>query len=177
LVVYTKIVSIRITDPKKPHKDFEIYQRQMGGIDAVLLQLAPGINEATYKFVCSDKHPETPRNMEDIDKLLANSNLKILREMSSHPNDPTSTGKANASLQIDTLLDNPNLPDKFLSDVNVKDIHDVPTTKEQLKIQNEKIAYINKKLKEKDSSEDDSDRLKYFDENKTTVKVGTVERE
>jgi hypothetical protein len=175
MTVYTKIISIRITDPKKPHKDFEIYQRQMGGIDAVLLQLAPGINEAVYKFVCSDKHPETPRNMEDIDKLLANSNLKILGEMPSHPNDPTSTGKANASLQIDTLLDNPNIPDNLLS--SAKNVHEVPTTKEQLKIQNEKIKYINKKLREQDSSTDDSDKLKYFDENKTTVKVGTVERE
>ena len=147
----------------------------MGGIDAVLLQLAPGIGEATYKFVCSDKHPETPRNMEDIDRLLANSKLKILREMTSHPNDPVTTGKANASLQIDTVIDNPNLPDKLLSEA--KNIHEEETTKEQLKIQNEKIEFINKKLKEKESSTDDSDQLKYFDENKTTVKVGEVERE
>jgi hypothetical protein len=175
MTVFKKIVTIRITDPKKPHKEFEIYQRQYGGIDAVLLGLAPGIKEATYKFVCSDNHPDTPRTMEDIDKLLANSNIKILSEMALHPNDPVTSGKANQSLQIDTVLDNPNIPDRFIS--KAKNVHEERTTKLQLKIQNEQIAKINKQLRKKESSTDDSDHLDYFDENKTTMKVGEVERD
>lgn len=175
MTVFKKIVAIRITDPKKPHKDFEIYQRQIGGVDAVLLSIAPGIHEATYKFICSDNNPSAPRTAEDIDRLLSNSNIKILREMSSHPNDPVTSGNANHSIQIETNIDNPNLPDKFIS--KAKNIHEEAISKDQLRIQNKQIEYYNKQLKKKESSTDDSDKLKYFDEGKSTAKVGEVERE
>ena len=136
--------------------------------------MAPGIREATYKFICSDKHPSTPRTLEDIDRLLASSGIKVLREMSSHYKDPETTGKLQRTMLIETNLDNPNLDDKFIS--NAEDVHEEETSKQQLKMINEKFQQENKQKLKTDSSNADSDRLKMLDENKTTMKVGTVER-
>lgn len=175
MTVFKKIVTIKVKDPKHPQREFNIYQRQLGGIDALLLQNAVGIREATFKFQCSDKHPVVPRTMEDIDRLLAESGVKIIREPKDHYNDPTTNGKANHSMLIESNLDDPNIDDKLLS--RAKNIHQEQTSKQLLKIHNKKLEYINKHLLEVESSDDDSERLKMFDENKTTMKVGEIERE
>lgn len=95
--------------------------------------------------------------------------------MSSHPNDPVTNGKANCSMQIETNIDDPNIPDKFIS--KAKKVHEEPTSKEQLRIQNKQIEYYNKQIQKIDSSTDNSDKLKFLDEGKERMKVGEVERE
>jgi hypothetical protein len=164
---------LKVSDPKNPTKEFKLYMRQLGGIDALLLQMAPGIREATFKFICSDKHPKTPRTMEDIDNLLANSKIKILREMTTHYRDPESTGQVNKSLKIETNLDNPNIDDKFIS--NARNVHTAETSKRQIKLINEKFERQNKIHRKIETSTDDSDILKPLDETKTTMRVGEVE--
>lgn len=173
MTVFHKIVTLKVQDPKQPTKEFDLYLRQLGGIDALLLQMAPGIREATFKFICSDKHPATPRRMEDIDNLLASSNVKILREMSTHYRDPVTTGLVNKALKIETNLDNPNLDDKFISDA--KNVHEEQTSKRQIKLINEKFESANKLHRKAETSDDDSDILKPLNENQTTMKVGEVE--
>lgn len=174
MTVFTKIITIKVKDAKRPQKEFSIYQKQLGGIDAVLLQNAAGIREATFKFICSDKHPVVPRTMEDIDRLLAQSGVKILREPKNHYNDPATNGKANHSLLIESNLDDPNLDDNLVS--KAKNVHEETTTKQNIKIHNKKLEYINKHLLQVESSDKDSERLKLFDENKTKMRVGEVER-
>jgi hypothetical protein len=148
--------------------------RRVGGINAVLLESAPGINEATFKLICSNKDPETPRTMEDIDRILSESGIKILQESSSHSKDPVSTGKANQSLLIETTLDDPNIPDKLISDA--KNVHEVETSKHHIRKLNEQIKEKNKEILQKETSTDNSDIKKVLDESKSTVRVGEVER-
>jgi hypothetical protein len=167
-------VTLKVKDPLRPTKEFSVYMRQLGGIDALLLQSAPGIREATFKFMCSDKHPATPRTMEDIDRLLSSSNIKIMRELASHRNDPEAKGDVNHSLKIETNLDNPNLDDKFISDA--RDVHEEPTSKLQIKMINERFEQANKIKRRVETSDDDSDILKPLDESKTTMKVAEVEK-
>ena len=172
MTVFKKIVTLKVQDPKRPTKEFELYLRQLGGIDALLLQMAPGIREATFKFICSDKHPATPRTMEDIDNLLANSNIKLLREMSTHYRDPESNGQVNKSLKIETNLDNPNIDDKFIS--HATNVHEEQTSKRQIKLINERFEHANKQHRKVETSDYDSDILKPLDENQTVMKVGEV---
>jgi hypothetical protein len=176
LTVFKKIVIVKITDPNKPTKDFELYLRQPEnkGIDTVLLGLSAGIKEATFKFVCSDRNPSNPKTMEDIDRLLSEFNIKILQETTSHKNDPSSNGSANHSVQIDTNLDDPSLDDKFIS--SAKNIHEEQLTKYNIKKINEKREFLNKLKQQTESSDDDTDKIKLLDENKTTVITGEIER-
>ncbi len=174
MTLFKKIVVLKVKDPKHPQKEFSIYQRQLGGIDAVLLQAAVGIREYTFKFQCSDRHPVVPRTTADIDRLLTESGVKIIRELKEHWNDPATNGKANHNVLIESNIDDPNIEDKTIS--RAKNVHTEQTSKQLLKIHNKKLEYINKHLLKVDSSDDDSDRLKLFDENKTTMRVGEVER-
>lgn len=173
MTVYTKIVVLKVKNPKFPTleiSEFQIKNNIQLGIDIIPLRIAAGINEATLKFVCSDNHPVTPRNMDHIDALLAE--LNVLAELKTHPNDPVSTNKANHSLQITANLEDPNIEDKHIK--NAKRVHKEHISKEQIDYLNKKIHRLNKQLS--DTSSDNSEKLKDFPEDKEEVDVGEIER-
>jgi hypothetical protein len=173
MTVFSKIVVVKVKNAKMPTLEINEYQIKNNiklGIDVVPLRIAPGIGEATLKFVCSDNNPTTPRNMDHIDALL--SELNVLAELKTHPNDPVSTGKVNHDLQITSNLEDPNIEDRHIK--NAKRVHKEHISKEQIDYLNKKVHRFNKQLS--DTSTANSEKLKPFPEDKDEVDVGEIER-
>ena len=99
MAVFTKIIRT-----KTPLDKIRQYLHG-SGIDMIKLGDSAGIGQITVKLVCSDSSPSNPRTMKDIDNLLMK--LEGVKEVKEHRNDPSSTTKANMSLQISTDKDTP----------------------------------------------------------------------
>ena len=139
------------------------------GIDCIILKQKSFQNELDIELVCSDVNPTTPKNDEDIDRLL--TRLHVVKDkIADHPNDPLKAN--NHLLEIMTNLDNPNIDDKLRSKATL--VHDEEISQQQVRSINEEFNTRNKKLSE--TSTHNSSRLKALDERKRNYSVGEIER-
>lgn len=171
--VFSKKATIRFEDKRNPTKELDIFLNSdmFRGINYITLKQKNFQNELDVEFVCSNLDPTDARTEEDIDKLL--TRLHVVKDkIKEHPNDPL---KANNHLmEIQTNLDNPNIPDKLRS--KAKLIHEEEISKQQIRSINEGFEQRNKKLAETSKKTKTSDFLKPLDEGKRTFRVGQVER-
>jgi len=171
MTVYSKKATIKIENPNLPTKELEVYlaSERFKGIDAIILKNKPFQNELDIELVCSDINPSFPRYEQDLDELLSNLKLKG-SQLNQHPNDPLKHN--NHLLEIDTILDNPNINDKLRS--KAKNIIEEQVDKERIKSINSDFEGYNKKLSE--TSTKNSDKLKPIDEEITKFEIGEIER-
>ena len=173
MTVFKKIVVIKVNNPRRPTEEilkWSVKNDVKLGIDIIPLSIAPGLKEATLKFVCSDNNPITPRTMEHLDRLL--STLDVRAELKTHPKDPVATGKMKHDIQITANLEDPNIEDRHIS--HAKRVHKEHVSMEQVKMLNQRIHRYNMRLS--DTSDDNSDKKKFFKEEERDFEVGEIER-
>lgn len=98
MTVFHKILKIKPSDAKNPTKEIDKYLTKNRGISYVILQNTPAIEVLVIEFICSDKGPDLPSNAEDIDNLIRDSGIQVIKEMDHHDNEPSN--RANNLMQI-----------------------------------------------------------------------------
>lgn len=171
--VYSKKATIKIQDPSQPTRELSVYlsNERFKGIDAIILKDKSFQNELDIELVCSDVNFSYPRYEQDLDELLSNLKLKG-SQLKHHPNDPLNGN--NHLLELAAVMNNPNLDDKVRSKAKI--LSKEPVEKERIKSINSDFEQYNKRLAKKETSTDDSDKLKPIDEATTELEIGEIER-